>query len=148
MDIEQIANLPDVTEGLEYKIKEAANVCNDLETLKFMIKSKRYTLSRIHRILLYALLDITKQNYINSQKVNPYIRILGLSENGKLLLSKLSKNRKLNVITSVKQFMDSSNNKILKSMLEKEILATNIYTLGYKKNSEANLDYTKKLIVV
>lgn len=134
MDIEQIANLPDVTEGLEYKIKEAANVCNDLETLKFMIKSKRYTLSRIHRILLYALLDITKQDYINSQKVNPYIRILGLSENGKLLLSKLSKNRKLNVITSVKQFMDSSNNKILKSMLEKEILATNIYTLGYKKN--------------
>lgn len=148
MNIEQIANLPDVTEGLEYKIKEVANVCNNLETLKFMIKSKRYTLSRINRILLYALLDITKQDYINSQKINPYIRILGLNENGKILLSELSQNKKLNIITSVKQFMDSSNNKSLKSMLAKDILATNIYTLGYKKNPDANLDFTKKLIVV
>ena len=44
--------------------------------------------------------------------------------------------------------MDSSNNKILKSMLDKDILATNIYTQEFKKNPDANLDYTKKLIVV
>ncbi len=66
---------------------------------------------------------------------------------GKSLLSELSSNKKLNIITSVKQFMDKNNNKVLKSMLEKDILATNVYTLGYKKNSEANLDYTSKLIV-
>lgn len=148
MSIEEIANLPDVSEGLEYKIKEAANSCNDLETLMFMIKSKRYTLTRINRILLYALLGITKQDYINSQKVTPYIRVLGGSENGKLLLSELSRNRKLNIITSVKQFMGSTNNKVLKSMLEKDILATNIYTQEFKKSPDANLDYTKKLIVV
>lgn len=148
MSIEEIANLPDVSEGLEYKIKEAANSCNDLETLMFMIKSKRYTLTRINRILLYALLGITKQDYINSQKATPYIRVLGVSENGKLLLSELSRNRKLNIITSVKQFMGSTNNKVLKSMLEKDILATNIYTQEFKKNPDANLDYTKKLIVI
>lgn len=148
MSIEEIANLPDVSEGLEYKIKEAANSCNDLETLMFMIKSKRYTLTRINRILLYALLSITKQDYINSQKATPYIRVLGVSENGKLLLSELSRNRKLNIITSVKQFMGSTNNKVLKSMLEKDILATNIYTQEFKKSPDANLDYTKKLIVV
>ena len=148
MSVEQIANLPDVSEGLEYKIKEAANTCNTLEALMFMIKSKRYTMTRINRILLYALLDISKQDYINSQKIIPYTRILGMSENGKLLLSKLSKNRKLNVITSVKQFMDKNNNKLLKAMLEKDILATNIYTMEYKKNPDANLDFTKKIIVV
>lgn len=148
MTIEQIANLPDVSEGLEYKIKDAANSCNRLEDLLFMIKSKRYTMTRINRILLYALLDISKQDYVSSQKVNPYIRVLGVSGNGKLLLSELSKNRKLNVITSVKQFMDTNNNKSLKSMLEKDILATNIYTLEYKKTPDANLDYTKKIIVV
>ena len=148
MSIEQIANLPDVSEGLEYKIKEAANTCNTLESLMFMIKSKRYTLTRINRILLYALLDISKQDYINSQKIIPYTRVLGMSENGKLLLSELSKNRKLNVITSVKQFMDKNNNKFLKAMLEQDILATNIYTMEYKKNPDANLDFTKKIIVV
>ena len=148
MTVEQIANLPDVTEGLEYKIKEAANTCNTLDSLIFMIKSKRYTMTRINRILLYALLDITKLDYINSQKITPYIRVLGMSENGKILLSELSKNRKLNVITSVKQFMDKNNNKVLKSMLEKDIFATNVYTLEYKKNPDANLDFTKKMIVI
>jgi len=148
MTIEQIANLPDVSEGLEYKIKEAANVCNTLDSLIFMIKSKRYTMTRINRILLYALLDITKMDYINSQKTTPYLRILGMSKNGKLLLSELSKNRKLNVITSVKQFLDKNNNKVLKSMLEKDIFATNIYTLEYKKNPDANLDFTKKMIII
>ena len=150
MSIEQIANLPDVSEGLEYKIKEAANTCNDLENLMFMIKSKRYTLTRINRILLYALLDITKLDYTNSQKVIPYTRVLGVSNNGKNLLSELSRNKKINVITSVKQFMEisknNSNMKILKSILQKDILATNIYTLEYKTASNANLDYTQKLI--
>ncbi len=148
MSIEQIANLPDVTEGLEYKIKAAVNSCNNLNDLIFMIKSKRYTLTRINRILLYSLLEITKQDYENSKKVTPYIRVLGISENGKNLLSELSKNRKANVITSVKDFLDKNNNKVLKSMLEKDIFATNIYTLGFKKNPDANLDYTKKLTVV
>ncbi len=148
MSVNQIANLPDVTEGLEYKIKNAANCCNTLESLVFMIKSKRYTLTRINRIMLYALLDITKQDYIDSQKVTPYVHVLGVSDNGKLLLSEMCRNRKLEVITSVKQFMDNSKNKILTSMLEKDILATNIYTMGYKKTPDANLDYTKKLIVI
>lgn len=152
MSLEKIQNLPDVSEGLEHKIKNAANSCNTLNDLISKIKSKRYTLTRINRILLYALLDITKDDYMNSQKVTPYLHILGISEDGKYLLSELSKNKKLNIITSVKQFLDNSKNnanmKILKSMLEKDILATNIYTLGYAKNSEANLDYTKKLIVI
>lgn len=148
MTIEEIANLPDVSEGLEYKIKEAANACNTLVSLTFMIKSKRYTMTRINRILLYALLDITKQDNISSQKITPYVRVLGVSENGKLLLSELSQNKKNNVITSVKQFIDKNNNKILKSMLEKDIFATNIYTMEYKKNPDANLDYTKKMIII
>jgi len=119
-----------------------------LDSLVFMIKSKRYTMTRINRILLYTLLDITKEDYINSQKITPYLRVLGVSQKGKELLSILSKNKKLNVITSVKQFMDKNNNKVLKAMLEKDIFATNVYTLEYKKNSNANLDYTQKMIIV
>lgn len=148
MSVSEIANLPDVSEGLEYKIKDASNTCNTLEDLISVIKSKRYTLTRINRILLYALLDITKQDYEISRKVTPYIRVLGVSEPGKQLLSEISRNKKLNVVTSVKQFMDNNNNKNLKTMLEKDIHATNIYTLEYKKNPDANLDFTKKMIVV
>ncbi len=148
MSIKELSKVPDVSEGLEYKIKEAANSCNKLDDLIFMIKSKRYTLTRIHRILLYILLSINETDYSNSKRITPYLRILGVSQAGKHLLSELSINKKNNIITSVKEFLDTSNNRILKSMLEKDIYSSNIYTLAYKKNSSSNLDYTEKLIVV
>lgn len=147
MSIQEISNLPDVTEGLEFAIKNASNNCNNLQDLISMVKSKRYTQTRIQRILVYCLLGITKKEMEISKKIEPYVRVLGFNNKGKILLSAISKaNPKLNIITSVKKFMDESTNKNLKSMLEKDILATNIYTLGYKYKSLANLDYTNKLI--
>lgn len=149
MSVKEIANLPDVSEGLENSIKKASNSCNTIDELIASVKSKRYTQTRIQRILLYALLDIHKKDMENSYKTTPYLRVLGCNENGKKLLSAISHtNPKLPIITSVKKFMDTSTNKILKAMLEKDILATNIYTLGFKKDSKANLDYTQKIITI
>ena len=149
MNIDEIANLQDVCEGLENSIKNAANSCNNLEDLINNIKSKRYTRSRIQRILLYALLNITKKDIQDSYKIKPYIRVLGISERGKNLLSEMSNKKfKYPVITSVKKFVDTNSNKTLEAMLSKDILASNIYTLGYEYDSKANLDYTKKLIIV
>ena len=148
MSVQEIANLQDVTEGLENSIKQAANNCNSLEDLINSVKSKRYTRSRIQRILLYAILNITKKDIQDSYKVKPYIRVLGVSKHGKTLLSEISNyNTKYPIITSIKKFMDDNNNKILRNMMEKDILASNIYTLGYKYDSKSNLDYTKKIIV-
>ena len=146
--LESIADLPDVSEGLEHAIKNAANSCNNIMDFISLVKSKRYTQTRIQRILLYALFDITKQDMENSKKGIPYIRILGMTENGKQLLSEIACNKKLNVITSPKKFMDSCNNKAIKSLFAKDILATNIYTLGYEYESVSNLDYTTPIVTI
>ena len=53
----------------------------------------------------------------------------------------------MEVITSLKKFMDTNTNKTYKRMLDIDRFATDVYTLGYKYNSMANLDYTKKLII-
>lgn len=149
MTVEEISQLPDVSEGLENTIKNAANSCNNIIDLVNMIKSKRYTQTRIQRILVYALLGIDKKMMETSKKVVPYIRVLGYSEKGKHLISAMMKrNRKLNLVTSVKDFLDKSKNKSLKEMLEKDIYATNIYTLGYEKDSCSNLDYTTKIVTM
>ena len=148
MSVEDIAILPDVSEGLEHAIKNAANSCNNIMDLISLVKSKRYTQTRIQRILLYALLDITKQDMANSQKGVPYIRVLGMTENGKRLLSEIVAKKKLNVITSPKKFMDKCNNKVVKSLFAKDIFATNIYTLGYEYESMSNLDYTTPVITI
>ena len=153
MTVKQIANLPDVSEGLEYLIKDVSNKTNNLIELINGIKSKRYTQTRIQRILLYALLGITKNDMELSKKITPYIRVLGCSEKGKMLLSQI--NSKAKVITSLKKYEVSNKNKrfcigkqkALNRMLEIDKLATDIYTLGYKKDSKAGLDYTKGLIL-
>jgi predicted nucleotidyltransferase len=146
MTIEEIANLPDVSEGLENLIKKAANSCNTIDEFINIVSSKRYTQTRIKRILIYALLNITKKDMAISKKTNPYIRVLGCNEKGKEMLSKISKaNPKVTIVTSVKRFMENNINKNLKVMMDKDIEATNIYTLGYANDSWSNLDYTKKI---
>ena len=147
MPLSEIADLPDVTEGLENSIKSAANSCNTIDELINIVKSKRYTTTRLKRILLYSLLGITKKDMQNSKKATPYIRVLGFNEKGRELLSGISHaNPKLDIVTSPRKFLDTSNNKILKSMLEKDIFASDVYTLGYEYDSCSNLDFTTPII--
>ena len=148
MSLQEIAELPDVSEGLENAIKNAANSCNSVVEFLNIIKSKRYTNTRLQRILLYALLGITKKDIALSKKAIPYIRVLGFNNKGKYLISEVARaNPKLEIITSVKKYMDTSNNKNSRYMLEKDIWATNVYTIGYEYDSWNNLDYTHKLII-
>lgn len=147
MTVAEIANLPDVSEGLENVLKNAANSCNNLREFMTIVKSKRYTQTRLQRVLLYALLGFTKDDMETSKKVSPYIRVLGFNLRGQKLLSDICKeNKKLQVVTSVKNFTTTCRNRKLLMMLEKDIQATNTYTLGYEYDSYANLDYTTKLI--
>lgn len=148
MSIKEIANLPDVSEGLEFLIKKAVNSCNTLTELLNTIKSKRYTITRLQRILLYALLDISKKDMKLSKEVDsPYIRVLGFNDNGKKLISKImDKNPNQPLITSVKKFVDNNSNTSLQTMLNKDIFATNIYSLGFINNSFANLDFKNGII--
>lgn len=147
MDIKEIANLPDVSEGLEFAIKNAANSCNSVTEFLNIIKSKRYTETRLQRILLYALLGFTKKDMELSKRVSPYARVLGLTNRGKFLISEIAKaNSKLEIVTSVKRFVDGNSNRNLKLMLDKDIWATDVYSIGYMYDSWSNLDFTHKIV--
>lgn len=151
MPIEEIQNLPDVNEGLEFAIKKAASETNDIEELIEKVKSKRYTQTRIQRILVYVLLGITKKDMEDSKKMVPYVRVLGFNSRGKILISEImNQNPKLNMITSVGKYVNKKmpKNKQLTRMLDLDINATNIYTLGYGGESKANLDYTQNMITI
>ena len=151
MSIREIANLPDVSEGLENLIKNSADNCNDMSKLIANIKSKRYTQTRIQRILLYALLGIDKKMMEDSKKVTPYVRVLGFTNKGKELISEINKrNSKINMITSVKKSIEKNNkpsNRTIMQMLQKDIFATDVYTLGFDFESKANLDFTNNMII-
>lgn len=149
MDAKELCEFQDVSEGLENLIKKAADSCNNISDLIKIVSSKRYTETRIQRILLYILLDITKKDMVLSKKITPYARILGFTEKGKQLISQIvDANPRIEFVSSVKKFLKECPDKNLLRMLEKDILATNIYTLGYTGESRSNLDYTKKIISI
>lgn len=84
MSKETIAKTPDISEGLENKIKAEAMKCDTLNTLLDGVKSKRYAYSRIRRAILCAYLGITTED----AKLSPeYIKVLDFNKVGQSLLS-------------------------------------------------------------
>lgn len=82
-----------------------------------------------------------------SKRVKPYVRVLGMNEKGKALLSKIyEQNPKLEIITSVKKFADINKDKITKQFLDIDIKATDVYTLAYQLTSLSNMDFTTSII--
>ena len=57
-----LKSLPDVSEGLENRIYQAALTSSSREEVICKVKTKRYTYTRISRILLFALLGIHKRH--------------------------------------------------------------------------------------
>lgn len=143
IDNEKLKNIPDVPENMLSNLKKIAYSTNSLDELITALKNKSITQARIQRILLYILLGITKSDMELSKRITPYVRVLGMSENGKKILSDISKD--INVITSVKAFEKTCDDSDLLRMLEIDKKATDIYTLAYVKDSVANLDYTTRI---
>lgn len=138
-----LINLPDVIEGMENRILSAANT-NDVNYFIEKITTKRYTLSRIKRILISLILDINSdeiEEFKNTGYVH-YLRVLSLSNLGKKYLRDINNISKIPVITSVKKFLNSSND-LQRKMLEKDILASNVYSLI--SNDEYNFDFKNRL---
>ncbi len=92
---EEIADINDMAEGLENKIITEAKNVDSLEELAMAVKSKRYTLSRIRRILYSCLLGLTK----DLCSLPPsYIRVLGMNDRGRELLKKMKETATLPII--------------------------------------------------
>lgn len=147
MSIQELKDIKDVTEGIENRIKKAAYISASYDELIENIASKRYTNTKVRRILLNILLDITKKDIETAKKSKSYIRVLAFDDKGKYLISKIAEaNPKLDIIVSVSAFEKNNRNREKKYILGKDILATDIYALSIKPFLPAGLDYTQKVL--
>ncbi len=89
---EQIRNIYDVTEGLENRFKECVKDKKVLNEVLLEVKSKRYTYTRLKRIVLRLLLDIKKDTIEKIYKIDklPYIKVLGFNGENQDLLAEVS----------------------------------------------------------
>ncbi len=141
MTKEEISQIADVNEGLENSIKLASTTCKTIDEIIEKVSTKRYTKTRISRILTYILLDITKSEMEQSKNTNQYIRVLGINKKCEGILKTINNDK---LITSLKKFEENNGENQLLNIDKK---ATEIYTIKYPKSVQTNLDYTSKFII-
>lgn len=132
---EELASHHEVTEGLEYRIKkllpqlEQPTVAHLLQQLK----TKRYTHTKLQRMLLHILLQHSSSAlFKNVLAEGPgYLRVLGFSSTGRDLLKQMKKRATLPIITRAAQFTHDQ--------LQLDLRASTIYANGMEHRSTAEL---------
>lgn len=143
MTVDDIAVLPDVSEGLEYRIYDAIRTSVTLDEILEKIKTKRYTHSRLRRIILCAFLGLTREDV---QMPVPYIRVLGFNEKGASLLKAAKKKATLPIITKssdIKSLGDDA-----KRCFELECKARDLFSLALPTADVCGREMTDKIIIL
>lgn len=141
MGVKGVGKIEGVSEGLEYRICEAARAAADYTDLVEKIKSKRFTYTRIQRVLLYCLFGVTKEKAAALKNESLYARVLGVREQSLPLLSLISAESAVPVVTKASGFPDSD-------LFRLDVLATDVYSLFTKKTAPAGRDFTERFPVI
>jgi len=106
-----IKNIYDVSEGLENRFVECSKNKKILNEVLLDVKSKRYTYTRLKRIVLRLVLDIEKSIIEKIYEIDklPYIKVLGFSSEKPELLSEVNADtdlivRNSNVVENPSEF--------------------------------------------
>lgn len=135
--------VPDVSEGIEYRLIESAKTSVSLDEIFNKVKTKRYAHARIRRMILASFLGIT-ENDVTS--LPPYIRVLGLNDNGRLMLKEMKSKYFFPIIMKygdVKYLDDKA-----KTVFMKESLATDIYNLSLPKRRVCGTDMSDEIVYI
>ena len=143
---EGLSEIADVTEGLEYKIIKTPY---DLEEKISFLKSKRYTRTKLQRMLLHILLDVRKSEleFWRTRGYCPYIRVLGFRRGAEGLLGEMARAAAVPVITNVKDAESILSPEAL-GLLKNEITREDIYGLAMPVKTPAGRDYREPIIRV
>ncbi len=138
---EQLRQIPDMTEGLEYRFIKAAAKYHTFEEICSAVKTKRYTRTRLNRIIMNLLLSITQEDILIEPQ---YIRVLGMNETGRGLLRAMKKTVSIPII--VKTADAKLTTPQARRMFEVDVKASDIYAILTQKRGAA--DYTTSPVIV
>lgn len=136
---EELSGIGEVTEGLENRIIRAAKDTDNIEDLLAAVKSKRYTMSKIRRIVIGALIGNRKDIF---KPAPDYIRVLGMNKKGTELLKAAKEKCALPVITKVAEYKEKSK------QFDLDTRATDIAALCDKTNKKGGADFTRSPMVL
>ncbi len=140
---EELAAFAGVDEGIEYPLFRAGGMTTLNEAL-FSVKSRRYTLARLKRMLCAVLLGITKEKQAIANEGPKYLRVLGVKKDAKELLGEIARRAGLPVI--VKKADAQYLGEDARALYDLDVRASDVAALSWR--CAAGRDFTEPLITV
>ncbi|WP_280769097.1 nucleotidyltransferase [Salipaludibacillus daqingensis] len=116
-------------EGLEHRLKREIIKANSFEDFIQKLKTKRYTRTRLQRLLVHLYLNTSKEFMEDSLRPQnpPYIRILGMSQNGRKYLSQTKKERSTPLFSKASESNDP--------IFQKDVVASRLHGVIHPNSS-------------
>lgn len=133
---EELTQLPDCSEGIENRLYQAIRQARSLQELYDGIKTKRYPLSRVRRLVTVAFLGMPSDLH---EQPPAYLRILGANGKGREILSRMKTTAVLPVSASLARLEQTSAAAQKFATLESR--CTDQYFLLTEKMFPCGLDY-------
>ena len=129
-NISDFSHLPGAAEGLQHRFSRYAASEPTIIKILDSVKTKRYAMSRLRRMLMCACLGITVSDTLEPP---PYIRVLAMNRIGMGLLKAARGKAGLPIITKPAAINKMTGRVV--EMFGKEAAATDFYSLAYQEES-------------
>jgi predicted nucleotidyltransferase len=139
----ELALAPDVSEGIENRISACAVSGATLDEMYGKIKTKRYTLARIRRIIVNAFLGITAED---AAIPVPYLRVIGFNDRGAEIIRMMKENASLPIVSKTADI--AALDERAKRIFSLECRATDVYSacLTEPVNGGAEKDFSPVIV--
>lgn len=141
---EELSHIYSVTEGLENKLINVVQETTSVKNMISEIKSKRYTETRIKRVLIHTVANLTKDKVKTIIDQNQmYGRVLGFNAKGSWLLNTIKKKEcaRIPIVTNISK--EAYSFETSRELFEFDIRSTDIYNLISNSSLYSNSDYRK-----
>ncbi len=139
---EKLSAIYEVEEGIHHRLKKAAMEADCFAAFMNLVKTKRYTWTRIQRICVHILMDAEKEEIKSLISSPAYIRVLGFTGKGRAYLKEMKKEITLPVITRAAGLEDNA--------LALDIKAAAIHALAlpaHLQNKAIKREYKQPIIL-
>ncbi|MBA9024980.1 nucleotidyltransferase [Peribacillus huizhouensis] len=120
--VEELASIYEIEEGIEFRMKEMAAIASSFHEFITLLKTKRYTWTRIQRMCVHLLTRMKKEDMHAFIEAPAFLRLLGMNSNGREYLNKIKKDLPIPLISRLSAFNDPS--------IQPDLRASQVYALG------------------
>ena len=148
---ENLRGIYGMREGLEYRLINAAKSAKTFAELVEKITEKRYPISRVKRLLLHLLMNLTEEKMLELSDAD-FARVLAFNDDGKILLKKIRTTSNLPIITKVtkhlteRQLFDEKISPYKKN-LTLDILSTDLRGMLFDMPHKPRRDFVESITI-